>query len=172
MHFFKAAYTTAKLSPYFLFKALCGFSILNDIRQDPIKSSEGVNDRNLLRFLLARRFILPSVKLMQNNYLDYRHVLQLIDKHGYQRKWAKFFLSSTCGRNQLKTACKERGCLDKYDQHIKDAGVKWYRIDSDAGLNRMFKIDPFVVSRFTLMSRPIKENTSTPEAVQVNCKRV
>ena len=148
--FFKPTLKAVELSPFFLFKAFCGISLIYDMSQNT--KTEPPN-HDVIRFLLVFRFLVPSLGVIKANYDGYRHALSFIDNYGYRKKWASWFIDSTCGRQQLQMACRERHCLEKYQQHIIDAKIKWYHIDQKKSLRFLFPLDFVFTSSATFISR-------------------
>lgn len=140
--FFKTALKSARLSPAFLFNLLCGLSLLQDLGQD--KNEE----RGLaaLRLVFAARFIIPSYQRICINYNEYLHASRFLEKYGYRTKWTNYFMDSTCGRAQLKLACKEQGFLKNYFEHLRRLNVRWYHIDQKVWLRFMMPFNSIMAA--------------------------
>lgn len=146
----KMAYTSFKLSPYFMFKIACGLSLLRDVHD--VRDDNVTYDNNMLRIILAARFMQPSFSQIKTNYGQYTIVSQFLSKYGYRSLWARHFIDSTCGRQQLKMACKEQNQLVAYRNHIKLSGTKWYHIDSRISSRWYFAGDAVFASSMAVYS--------------------
>ncbi|MBX9744992.1 MAG: hypothetical protein K2X08_07270 [Chlamydiales bacterium] len=127
--------TAIRVSPYYVFVGITGSSfIIDDFWKDRELSTASKIG------LIQSGLCLLGMRL---HLVQYRHIVELLQRKGYRSFHLDPYLKSFCGRQIVSRAAKDTQMHHLYKQHVLDRAIKWYQFEPNPILNIVHPLGVF-----------------------------